>query len=276
MQPLLLFQTLVLGIVEGATEFLPVSSTGHLILVEEWLGTTGPKWECFAVFIQLGAILAVCWACRDRLLGTAGGIVRGDAAAWRFGLNIGLAFLPAAGIGYLCHGAIKALLFNSWTVACALAAGALVIFLVEGRRCGAPPPAAENGLQRVTPAVALKIGLAQVLAMVPGTSRSAATIIGGMIVGLDRRTATEFSFYLAIPTLGAAALYDLYKSRDLLGAGDVPVFAVGFVTAFVVALIAVRWLLRYVSAHDFRGFAWYRLGLAALVLGFGLLRGRLF
>lgn len=269
----------VLGLVQGLTEFLPVSSTGHLIIANGLLGTEGENWKAFDVFIQLGAILAVCWEYRRRLLRSVGGLALGDAAAWRFWILLGIAFLPAAVVGLAAHHAIKAYLFSPeygpYTVMTALVLGALVIFWVERwyrrrqEHGGAP---AVQAIAEVTPKQALQVGLAQVLSLIPGTSRSGATIIGGMVFGLSRQAATEFTFFLAIPTMFAATAFDLFKSRAALSVADVVPFAVGFGVSFVSALLVVRWLLRYVAHHDFRGFAWYRLGLGAAILLYVLLR----
>ena len=266
---MLLLKAFILGIVEGLTEFLPISSTGHLIIVEDLLSVTSGMWKTFAVFIQLGAILAVCWEYRKRLWHTIEGL-RNRADAWRFWIHLGIAFIPAAVAGLLFHHAIKEKLFNGPVVAGALIVGALIIFWVEARKC----EATVTEVDAMTWRHALWVGLAQVLSLVPGTSRSGATIIGGMLSGLSRKTATEFSFFLAIPIMFAATLFDLYKGRADLHADAVGLFAVGFVTSFVFALLAVRWLIRYVSSHDFRLFAWYRLVLGALVVAYWLVFAR--
>jgi undecaprenyl-diphosphatase len=262
MDPLTLLESLVMGAVEGATEFLPVSSTGHLILAGSLLGLRGEKAKVFEVFIQSGAMLAVVWEYRARfgraLLGA-----RTDPAARRFLANVAVAFLPAALLGLASGKLIKAHLFRPVPVALAFVAGALVILWAERRRA----PARVESVDDMTPLDALKVGLAQCLALVPGTSRSGATIIGGMLFGLSRRAATEFSFFLAVPTLLAAGAYDLWRSRALLDAGDAPAFAAGFLASLVCAFVCVRWLLRWVAAHDFVPFAWYRIAFGAAVLG---------
>ena len=235
MELLLLIKVLVLALVEGLTEFLPVSSTGHLILVEAALGTTGPAWECFAIFIQLGAILAVVWEFRARLGSAIAGLSRGCTKSWRFWINIAVAFVPAAVVGLLFADRIKAYLFNPLTVALALAGGAVVILIVEGRK-HAPRVVHVDDMSWKH---ALGVGVAQIAALIPGMSRSAATIMGGMLGGLSRSAGTEFSFFLAIPTLAAASLYDLAKNVGVLSAADLPVFAVGFVGAFIFSLCAV-------------------------------------
>jgi len=258
---LLLFKALILGLVEGLTEFLPVSSTGHLIVVGDLLDFNDDKGKVFEIVIQLGAILAVCWEFRARL----GGVVRGlgrEAAANRFVANLLVAFLPAAVLGLAFHHAIKTYLFNPFTVAIALIAGGLIIFWVE--RMNHQPRV--NSIDEMDWKDALKVGFAQALAMIPGTSRSGATIIGGMVFGLSRQTATEFSFFLAIPTMFAATFYDVYKNWALLKFDDLGMFAVGFIVAFISAFWAVKGLLRYVAHHNFNAFAWYRLAFGIIVL----------
>ena len=251
----------LLGLVEGVTEFIPVSSTGHLILASQWLGETGETAKTFDIFIQLGAILAIVWLYRARLL-HALAAVRRDEPSRRFLLNLAIAFLPAALVGFVAHDWIKERLFTPLVVALALIVGGVLILLIERLR-----PAERVGeVLEVRPPTALGIGLAQILSLVPGTSRSGATIMGGYALGLSRRAATEFSFFLSIPVMFAATLYDLFKSRGALSAADAPVFAVGFVVAFVSALVVVKSFLRYVSHHSFAAFAWYRLALGALLL----------
>jgi len=261
MQSLGLLNALLLGVVEGLTEFIPVSSTGHLIIASTLLGGAGEKNKLFIVVIQLGAILAVCWEYRLRLAAVVGGL-GGDPAARRFAANLAVAFLPAAVLGVLFHSAIKSVLFHAVPVAMALVAGGLLILWLERR--GRPVRIAEVDELRWIDA--LKIGFAQSLALIPGTSRSGATIIGGLYFGLSRRAATEFSFFLAIPTMFGAVIYDLYRNRALLTADDLDVFAAGFVASFVAGLFVVRGLLRYVSRHDFRPFAYYRIAFGLLVL----------
>jgi undecaprenyl-diphosphatase len=252
---------LLLGVVEGLTEFLPVSSTGHLILVSSLLGFTGRRAEVFEIFIQLGAILAVCWEYRRRLAGLTAGALR-ERGARDFVLKIGLAFLPAAAIGLAAHEAITRHLFRPVPVAIALITGAILILIVEGWGPRARTPRVEEVSWRQ----AALVGVAQCLGLWPGISRSAATILGGLATGLDRRPAVEFSFFLAIPTLAAATCYDLVKNHDALESGDAAWLAVAFAISFLVAWATIRWLLRYVSTHSFKIFAWYRLALAALVL----------
>lgn len=252
----------VMGIVEGLTEFLPISSTGHLILAGSLLGFTDDKSKVFDIAIQTGAILAVVIVYWERLRSTALGFA-GSAQARRFVLNVAIAFLPAVVLGLLFGKAIKAHLFTPVVVASAFIVGGLIILWAE-RRGGAV--ATIESVDEMTPLDALKVGLVQCLAMIPGTSRSGATIIGGMLLGLSRRAATDFSFYLAIPTLTGAGAYSLYKERALLSAADLPLFGVGLLFSFLSAWICVRWLLRYISSHDFVPFAWYRIGFGLVVL----------
>ncbi len=254
----------ILGIVEGATEFLPVSSTGHLIIVGDLLGFNNDQGKVFEIVIQLGAILAVCWVYRKKLIDTLLSI-QSRSKSQQFFLNLIVGFIPSGVIGLLFASRIKAHLFNPVSVAIALILGALVIFWVERR--GQPAQTARvNEVDDMSARDALMVGLAQCVSLIPGTSRAGATIIGGMLAGLSRKTATEFSFFLAIPTMFAATFYDVFKHRDLLNSSDAGVFAVGFVVSFVAALIAVRALIRFVSNHTFRGFAWYRIILGVVVL----------
>jgi undecaprenyl-diphosphatase len=254
----------ILGIVEGATEFLPVSSTGHMIIVGDLLGFNDDKGKVFEIVIQLGAILAVCWVYRSKLIDTLA-TIQSRSRSRQFFLNLIIGFIPAGVVGLLLASKIKAHLFNPVSVAIALIVGALVIFWVERPRA-AVKAARINDVDDMSARDALMVGLAQTVALIPGTSRAGATIIGGMLAGLSRKAATEFSFFLAIPTMFAATFYDVFKHRDILGQGDVGVFALGFVVSFIAALIAVKALIRFVSSHDFRGFAWYRIVLGVVVL----------
>jgi undecaprenyl-diphosphatase len=254
-------KAVVLGIVEGATEFIPVSSTGHLIIASEWLATNDERGKTFDIFIQLGAILAIVWIYRARLTQTALA-ARSDGPSRRFFAHLLLAFLPAAVVGFLAHDWIKAELFNRTVVAAALIAGGLVILLIERWS----PPERVPTVGTMTARDALGVGLAQVLALIPGTSRSGATIMGGYALGLSRTAATEFSFFLAIPVMFAATLYDLLKSWHHLAPSDATMFAVGFVVAFVSAVVVVRGFLAFVGRHSFAAFAWYRIGFGALLL----------
>ena len=263
-QPTLITAAL-LGIVEGFTEFLPVSSTGHLIVAGSLLGYTGEQAKTFEIVIQAGAILAVCWEFRAKLLAVLRGLAT-DQAARRFALNLIVAFLPAAVLGLAFNKAIKAHLFAPVPVACAFVVGAFFILWAERRQRSRPNTIRVATIDQIRWTDALKIGCAQALALIPGTSRSGATIIGGMLFGLSRVAATEFSFFLAIPTLFAATAYSLWKDSSLLAGQSLPAFGVGFATAFVSAFICVRWLIRYVAHHDFVPFAWYRIAFGLVVL----------
>ncbi|MFL5522028.1 MAG: undecaprenyl-diphosphate phosphatase [Gemmatimonadales bacterium] len=259
-----LAHALLLGVVEGLTEFLPISSTGHLILVSSLLGLNDEKGKVFDIVIQLGAILAVCWEYRARFARAFSGLAT-DPVQQRFAANLAVAFVPAAVVGLAFQAQIKAYLFNPVSVAVALVVGAIAIFAIERwyARHGAPRV---NAVDEMTWSDALKVGLAQCLSLIPGTSRSGATIMGGMVFGLSRQAATEFSFFLSVPIMFAATGYQVLKYRDLFTTADLGPFAVGFVVSFLAALLAVRALIRYVAHHDFRAFAWYRIGLGAVVL----------
>jgi undecaprenyl-diphosphatase len=256
-----LFRAVLLGLLEGVTEFIPVSSTGHLILASHWLGETGEAARTFDIFIQLGAILAIVWLYRDRLLGVLRA-ARREEPSRRFLVNLGIAFLPAAIVGFVAHDWIKQRLFAPVVVALALVVGGILILVIERLR----PAQRVADVESIRAPTALGVGLAQVLSLIPGTSRSGATIMGGYALGLSRRAATEFSFFLSIPVMFAATLYDLLKSRGALTAADAPTFAVGLVTAFVSALVVVKAFLAYVSHHSFVAFAWYRIALGLVLL----------
>ncbi|MDX1253099.1 MAG: undecaprenyl-diphosphate phosphatase [Gammaproteobacteria bacterium] len=260
MDNLLVLKAVILGIVEGLSEFLPISSTGHLIIVGDLLGFTGERAKTFEIFIQLGAILGVVWFYRRKLLDIVTGL--NQPPTQRFALNILIAFMPAAVAGLLFHKTIKEHLFNPVSVATALIIGGIVILLIER----VPRQPRVTSLEDLRPMDALKVGMAQMLALFPGVSRSGATIMGGLLTGLSRTTATEFSFFLAMPTMFAATLYELYKSRELLQAEDSLIFAAGFVSAFLTALLVVKLFLVYVGRHDFTVFAYYRIVFGALVL----------
>jgi undecaprenyl-diphosphatase len=263
MDLLLATKVLILGIVEGLTEFLPISSTGHLILVGDLLNFNDEKGKLFELVIQVGAILAVCWEYRRRIGYTFSGLFRKEKTAQNLTVNLMIAFLPAAILGFLFGKHIKAILFNPIPVATAFIVGAFIIIWAEKRE----HTIRINSVDELSKLDALKLGFAQAFALIPGTSRSGATIIGGLLFGLSRQAATEFSFFLAIPTLCAASAYDLYKNRELLDvAADAPVFVLGMIAAFFSALIAIKGLLRYISQHDFLVFAWYRLVFGAIVL----------
>lgn len=269
----LLLKAAVMGIVEGLTEFLPISSTGHLILASSLLDFTGDNVKVFDIAIQTGAMFAVVWEYRQRLLATVTGIRR-DPVAQRFAVNVIIAFLPAVAFGLAFGGWIKEHLFYPVPVAIALVVGGLLILWIERRhkRLYGERDLEGHRLARVetiddmTALDAIKVGLLQCLALIPGTSRSGATIMGAVVLGFSRKAATEFSFFLGIPTLMGAGVYSLWKERDALSWADVPMFAVGTVLAFASALVCIRWLIRYVSSHDFTLFAWYRLVFGAVIL----------
>ena len=257
----ILLKALILGLVEGITEFLPVSSTGHLILAGQLLDFTGDKAKVFEVAIQLAAILAVVWEYRVRLGHVAISMTR-DPVSQRFAMNLIVAFLPAAVLGFLFLKEIKHYLFNPIVVASAFIVGGLLILWAERRQ----HVIRVQEVEEMRWQDALKVGFAQALAMIPGTSRSGATIIGGLFFGLSRKAATEFSFFLAIPTMFAATLYDVYKNRELFSADDLSLFAVGGVASFISAFLAVRGLIHFISRHDFTLFAWYRIAFGVAVL----------
>ena len=265
MDQLPLLTAFLLGIVEGLTEFLPVSSTGHLIVAGSLLSYTGEQAKAFEIVIQAGAILAVCWEYRARLVAAVRGI-GSDPRAQRLVANLAIAFLPAAALGFAFGKAIQAHLFAPVPVAIAFVVGALVILWAERRQKASPGAVRVNDVDEMTWLDALKVGCAQCFALIPGTSRSGATIIGGMLFGLSRVAATEFSFFLAIPTLFAATGYSLWKDGALITTNAAPGFFVGFVAAFLSAFACVRWLIRYVAHHDFVPFAWYRIAFGAVVL----------
>ncbi len=273
LDPLLLLKAALMGLVEGLTEFLPISSTGHLILAGSLLGFTGETAKVFDIAIQTGAIAAVMWHYRARLAHTVRGIGH-DPVAQRFARNVAIAFVPAAIAGLLLGRLVKEALFHPVPVATAFIVGGFVILWAErrhhrlygerdllGQRHARVETVDDMGWRD-----ALMVGLVQCLALIPGTSRSGATIIGSMIGGFSRRAAAEFSFFLGIPTLLAAGVYSVWKQRALLHWADLPMFAVGLAVSFVSALLCIRWLLRYISTHDFRVFAWYRIAFGAVVL----------
>lgn len=257
----LLVQALIQGIVEGLTEFLPVSSTGHLIVSGSLIGFTGEKANVFNIVIQSGAILAVCWEYRQKILDVVGGLFS-KKSSQTFTVNLLIAFLPAALLGLAFASSIKQYLFEPVTVAMAFILGGIAILWAEKRDHVVTVETVDDMSWKD----ALKIGLAQCLALIPGTSRSGATIIGGLLFGFSRKAATEFSFFLAMPTIAGATVYDAYKHKDLISSADLPMFAVGFFAAFVSALIAVRALLKFISTHTFSVFAWYRIGFGILIL----------
>ncbi|MDP2178310.1 undecaprenyl-diphosphate phosphatase [Methylicorpusculum sp.] len=263
MDLILAVKAIILGIVEGLTEFLPISSTGHLILAGDLLNYTGETSKVFSIVIQTGAIFAICWEYRVKIGSVIRGLFKWEAAAIKFTLNLAIAFMPLAILGLSFGSLIKAYLFKPIPVATAFIVGAFVIFWAEKRE----HTIRINEVEDLSWTDALKLGFAQALALIPGTSRSGATIIGGLFFGLSRKAATEFSFFLAIPTLIIASLYDLYKHHELLNSSDLPIFGIGLLAAFFSALLAVRGLLRYISHHDFTVFAWYRIVFGLLVIG---------
>lgn len=267
-QTIYLWKAFFLGIVEGITEFLPISSTGHLILFGDWINFQSNEAKVFEVVIQLGSILAVVWIFRHRLFQLIRGTFRLEPVEVAFTRNLLIAFLPSAIVGLLFIKAIKALFFHPGVVVVTLVLGGFIMLWVERRRpansADAQPEQVQT-LENITWKQALIVGFAQCLAMVPGTSRSGATIIAGMLSGIQRKTATEFSFFLAMPTMLAAAVYDFYKHADLLTQQDMLAIAVGFVSAFICALFVVRAILVFVSRHTYRAFGWYRIGLGLVV-----------
>ena len=273
MDILLAVKAIIMGLVEGFTEFLPISSTGHLILAGSLLNFTGEKVKVFEIAIQAGAMLAVMWEYRERIARVLGGLFT-ERRQQKFVANLVVAFLPAALLGLAFANAIQAELFKPVPVALAFIIGGLVILWVERKPKGAPNDVPQGlahasrveTVDEMTVLDALKIGCAQAFALIPGTSRSGATIIGGMLFGLSRKASTEFSFFLAIPTLLGATVFSVYKERALLSVADLPMFGLGGLAAFVSAFLCVRWLLRYISSHDFTIFAWYRIVFGIIVL----------
>ena len=273
MDPILLLKAAFMGVVEGLTEFLPISSTGHLILAGSLIRFTGEAAKVFDVAIQSGAMLAVIWEYRVRLLGTVQGLTR-DPVAQRFVRNLLVAFMPAAVLGLSFGKMVKAHLFHPVPVALAFIVGGILILIVEAwhrlrygqRDMEGTRRARVESVDEMSALDAFKVGLMQCLALIPGTSRSGATIIGAMVFGFSRKCATEFSFYLGIPTLMAAGAYSVWNERERLHMSELPMFAVGTVVAFFSALLCIRWLIRYVSTHDFSAFAWYRIVFGAVVL----------
>ena len=254
-------QALILGVVEGLTEFLPISSTGHQIIVADLLDFTGDRFNAFNIIIQLGAILAVVWEFRGKIFEVVTGLPT-QRKAQRFTVNLLIAFLPAVVLGVIFADLIHHYLFNPITVATALVVGGVIMLWAERREHEVHAETVDD----ITWKDALKVGFAQCLAMIPGTSRSGSTIIGGLLFGLSRKTATEFSFFLAMPTMVGAAVYSGYKYRDLFQPADLPVFAMGFVSSFIFAMIAVKGLLKFIASHSYAAFAWYRIGFGLLIL----------
>ncbi len=265
MDTLLLLKAALMGVVEGLTEFLPISSTGHLILAGSLLQMHDDKGKVFEIAIQTGAILAVILVYWQRLRDTVVQLPT-QVRAQRFAANVATAFFPAVILGLLFGKAIKAHLFTPEVVASTFILGGLIILWAESRQAAAETAPRILSVDQMSGLDALKVGLVQCLALVPGTSRSGATIIGGMFLGLSRQVATEFSFYLAIPTLIGAGAYSLYKERELLSLADLPMFSVGLLFSFISAWLCIRWLLRFVATHSFVGFAWYRIAFGLLIL----------
>ena len=265
MDILLAIKAIIMGLVEGFTEFLPISSTGHLILAGSLLNFTGEKVKVFEIAIQAGAMLAVIWEFRVRIGAVLAGLTS-DPKQQKFVVNLIVAFLPAAVLGLFFAKMIKQHLFAPMPVALAFIVGGIVILWVEKRNKSRVGPARIESVDDMTIRDAFKIGCAQALALIPGTSRSGATIIGGMLFGLSRKASTEFSFFLAIPTLLAATGYSVYKDRALLSMADLPLFGIGGVASFISAFLCVRWLLRFISTHDFTVFAWYRIVFGIVVI----------
>ena len=265
MNIILLVKAAIMGIVEGLTEFLPISSTGHLILAGALLGFDDEKAKVFDIAIQTGAIFAVILVCWQKIRCTLA-FFPTDKQAQQFAWNVLIAFIPAVVLGLLFGKAIKANLFTPTVVATTFIIGGFIILWAEARHKNNSAATRVNDVDTMTAGDAIKVGLVQCLAMVPGTSRSGATIIGGMLLGLSRKAATDFSFFLAMPTLIGAGFYSLYKERALLSVADAPMFAVGLVFAFLSARLCIRWLLRYISTHSFVPFAWYRIAFDVLVL----------
>ena len=263
MDSLLLLKAAVMGLVEGLTEFLPISSTGHLILAGSLLGFDDDKAKVFDIAIQTGAILAVIIVYWQKISSTIKALPH-SAAAQRFAFNVFIGFVPAVILGLLLGKAIKAHLFTPGVVATTFIVGGFIILWAERRPASA---VRIHDVEDMRGRDAIKVGLVQCLAMIPGTSRSGATIIGGMLLGLSRKAATDFSFYLAIPTLIGAGAYSLYKERALLSMADAPLFGVGLLVSFLSAWVCVRWLLKFISSHSFEVFAWYRIVFGLVVLG---------
>ena len=265
MDALLILKSLILGVVEGLTEFLPISSTGHLIVVGDLLNFNDERGKIFEIVIQFGAILAVCWLFRSRLWQTISSLKR-STSAQRFACNIIVASLPAIVMALLFGSLIKRVLFNPLSVAIALIVGGLAILWIERRYISNTVEHRVSDIDQISMMDAFKIGCLQCLALLPGTSRSGATIMGGILCGLSRQVATEFSFFLAIPVLFGATIYELFKARHMLQMADIYLIAIGFLAAFVSALVCVRWLLRFIVSHNFCGFAWYRIGFGLFIL----------
>lgn len=269
MEFLIILKALILGVVEGLTEFLPISSTGHLIVVGDLLNFNDDRGKIFEIAIQFGAILAVCWIFKQRIATVIAGLTH-SASAQRFALNVIVASVPAVVLALIFGKVIKQLFFNPISVAAALVFGGFIMIVIE-RRYAQAQSQGNNAIRvtdidKMTIGDAFKVGLAQCFALIPGASRSGSTIMGGMLFGLSRQVATEFSFFLAIPILFGATVYELFKARHILAMDDVYLIAVGFIAAFISALACVRWLITFIATHDFRGFAWYRILFGIFIL----------
>ncbi len=261
---ILIIQAAIMGIVEGLTEFLPVSSTGHLILAGSLLNLKGEFWASFDMAIQFGAIIAVIWEFREKIVAIIEGMFKGDRYSWNFALKVIVACIPASLLALIFEHQIKAALFNPISVAIALIIGGFIILWAE--KIQDKNNHTVQSMDEMTFLDAIKVGIAQIAALIPGTSRSGSTIIGGMLFGLSRKTATEFSFFLAIPILFAASLKELYSARAYLDGEHLAIFGIGFVFSFISAFICVKWLLKFVSTNSFRGFAWYRIVFGLVIL----------
>ena len=261
----LALKAIIMGLVEGFTEFLPISSTGHLILAGSLIDFNGEKAKVFEIAIQSGAMLSVVWVYRKKIWSVLRGLPV-DRSAQMFARNIIIASLPAIFLGLLFHKKIKALLFSPIPVALAFIIGGVIILWVERHHKKNSVDYRVNSMDELSALDAFKVGCAQVLALIPGTSRSGSTIIGGMVFGLSRKAATEFSFFMAMPILFGAGAYSLYKERAILSAADLPLFGIGSIAAFISAFLCVRWLLRYISTHDFTAFAWYRIAFGIFII----------
>lgn len=264
MDLILILQAAIMGIVEGLTEFLPVSSTGHLILTGSLLGLEGKFWESFDMAIQFGAIIAVIWEFRDKIRNIITGMIKKDSASWRFAINVIIASVPAGLLALAFEHQIKSVLFNPISVAIALVVGGFIILWAEHMQ--EEGPARVQNIDDLSMLDALKVGIAQIAALIPGTSRSGSTIIGGMLFGISRQAATEFSFFLAIPILFAASIKELFGIREYLDQTHIALFLIGFIFSFISAFICVRWLLKFVSTNNFKGFAWYRIVFGVVIL----------
>ena len=258
----MLYIALILGIIEGLTEFIPVSSTGHLILFGDILGFKGPPGKVFEIVIQLGAIFAVCWLYRSKIISTTVGTLKRNPQDIKFAVGLFVAFIPAMILGALLHDYIKTVLFNPFNVSVALIVGGIIILLVEKLK----PTTTKNKIEEFSLPLFFKIGLCQCLALIPGTSRSGATIIGALLLGVERKAAAEFSFFLAIPTMFAATAYDVYKNFENLSFDGMQIIAVGFIAAFISAILVVKFVIGFISKHGFAPFAIYRILLGAVML----------